>query len=328
MPHVRTILLGLLCAVACVARAHAGPPAHVFRVGMITYADETAGGPVHINAVIKRELARLGYRDGDNIVYLERAGHRDFAATQRFADELVAWHADVVVSTMSNADLAMKRATAQSHTPVVFWSADPLQEQLVQSYHHPGTNFTGFSYEPNMQLLEVRFLKLLVPDMTLLCHLYNHTYAPAPSTLRDLRANAALFGLQVKVYEALDTAAFEPAIAAMHADHCGAVYIGPHELFNTHGALLGQLMLKYRLPAMGLASIGHTGGVGSYAPPFEAGWPAMAGVVDAILRGASPADIAVKRSFRSPMTINLRSIHALGLNVSDTLLDEADEVVR
>ncbi|MEI9852731.1 MAG: ABC transporter substrate-binding protein [Sphingomonas sp.] len=301
-----------------------GPePGRVYRIGIITYA-----GP-GMEKTIKGELARIGYREGENVIYESRAANRDGSLMDRYAEELVAWKPDVVLSMMTNAHVAMQRATAHNPIPVVLWSADPLETGVIKSFRRPGTNFTGFSYEPHTQAIEIRFLKLAVPGIKCIGHLYNHTYAPAPSTKRDLVAAGALMDVPVKVYEVLEKDKLEPAIAQMKKDGCGGFVVGPHEFFNGNGALIGGLALKYGLAAVSIqTSITNGGGLATYGPPFERGWPAMAPVIDRLLHGANPADIPIERGFKSPLTINLKAARALGLKLPDQLIDEADEVIE
>ena len=49
--------------------------------------------------------------------------------------------------------------------------------------------------------------------------------------------------------------------------------------------------------------------------------------VDRLLHGADPAEIAIERGFKSPLTINLRAAAALGLQLPPALLDEADHLI-
>jgi putative ABC transport system substrate-binding protein len=236
------------------------------KIGVITYA----AGAEAITKTIKAVLEARGYREGVNTTYLVREGRRDYAATRRYADEIVAWGADLVFSLMTNANIAMKEATAETRTPVVFWAADAIAAGLVRSYRQPGTNFTGFCNVPQQQLLHMRLLHRLVPNLKRVGHLYNPTYAPAARTRADLVDAGRAFGVEVRTYETLRTEDFERSVRQMHLDGMDAFTIGPHEMFNTNGERLGALAQQYRLPAIGLGPrVLRGGGVAIFTPPFD-----------------------------------------------------------
>ena len=308
--------------------AQSAPPigpeeGRIYRIGIITYAS------LGQERALIEALAALGYREGENVIYERRAGERNMAVMDEQARELVAWHPDVIVSLMTNAHVAVQRATADNPIPVVLWSADPQETGVIESFRAPGTNFTGFSYEPFTQVLELRLLKLAVPDLGCVGHLYNSTYAPAPSTRRALEQAGELLGVPVRVHEVLTREGLEPALATMKAEGCRGFVVGPHELFNGNGALIGGLALKYGLAAVSIQnSVTLGGGLATFAPPFERGWPAMAPVIDRLLHGADPATIPIERGFKSPLTINLSAARALGLELPSALIDEADTLIE
>jgi putative ABC transport system substrate-binding protein len=325
------VVAALLLSFPALAWAQAAPsdelhgpqPGRTYRIGIITYASPGLEQP------LKRALATMGYVEGQNTLYQMRAGERDITRMDALARDLVAWEPDVIVSLMTNAHVAVQKATKGNPIPVVLWSADPLETGVIESFRRPGTNFTGFSYEPHVQLLQASLLKRAIPGLRCIGHLYNHTYAPAPSTRRQLEAAGALLNVPVKVYEVLEAAQLAGAIAQMKTDGCGGFVVGPHELFNGNGALIGRLALEHGLAAVSIQiSVTRGGGLATFAPPFDKGWPAMAPVIDRLLHGADPAGIPIERGFSSPLTLNLAAARQLGLALPHDLIDEADAVLE
>ena len=300
--------------------------ARQYKIGIITYAGEAPADPGGGDMPIKRRLADLGYVEGKNVTYRFMAAGRDDTRMTARAQEMVAWKPDLIISLMSNADLAVMHAT--STIPVVFWATDPLEEELIKSYRRPGKNFTGFSFAPGFALLQMRVVKILLPNAKRVAHLYNRNYSPAPSMRREIEEAGRWMGIEVKTYETFTKEEFEPAFAKMKADGMEAITVGPHALFNTNGATLGPLAQKYKLPIVACcqSSITSNGGVANFGPPD--GWPLMAERIDLILQGkATPAETPILR-MRGPMTISLKSLKALGMTAPDSLIDEADTVMQ
>jgi putative tryptophan/tyrosine transport system substrate-binding protein len=66
----------------------------------------------------------------------------------------------------------------------------------------------------------------------------------------------------------------------------------------------------------------------SYGPNFPQLFRRAAVYVDKILKGAAPAELPVEQPTKFELTINLKAAKALRLDVSNSILLRADEVIE
>jgi putative tryptophan/tyrosine transport system substrate-binding protein len=93
----------------------------------------------------------------------------------------------------------------------------------------------------------------------------------------------------------------------------------------SHSDLIIMLAARYRVPAIySVKFYAMNGGLMSYGADLNQQFRDGASYVDRILRGASPRDLPVQFATRFDLLINVRTAAALGLQVPNRLLVEAE----
>jgi putative tryptophan/tyrosine transport system substrate-binding protein len=98
---------------------------------------------------------------------------------------------------------------------------------------------------------------------------------------------------------------------------------------SVHRDLITALAAKHKLPTVcGYRYLAAGGGLMSYAPDQADEYRRAASYVDRILKGEKPADLPVQAPTKYELVINPKSAKALGLEVPQSLLSSADEVIE
>jgi putative tryptophan/tyrosine transport system substrate-binding protein len=278
-------------------------------------------------AAFERRLGELGWTQGRTVAIEYRWGE---GRTERFAEiaaEFVKARVDVIV-TAGSAVPAVKQVT--SVIPIVFALAiDPVGGGLVESLARPGGNVTGMSdQQADLASKRVEILREAVPALRRLAILANAGYHDSGVELADVEAAARRLGLEAIRLEIRRAEDVAPAFQALKGQ-ADALYVVQDGLVGANRARIVTFVLTARLPTMWPArEYIQPGGLLSYGPSFPDLFRRAAEITDKILHGAKPADIPVEQPTKFDFVVNLTTAKALGLNVPQSLLARADEVIE
>ena len=320
------MLAGALFALARPGRAQSA--GRVYRVGILrpTAPPLSASEPMAVG--IPGALRELGYVEGRDLVVEARWAGGELDRLPALARELVQAKVDVIVAVGSPAVRAAKNATAA--IPIVMYgNFDPVALGLVTSLAQPGGNVTGLLIAPDGTLAgkKIELLKSAAPKATRMAFLAPPNDPAMRLQVQETRTAAVALGIDLLVTE-VHGGDYERAFAAIAAQRPGALFVGAHTGFVRDRALIIALAAKHRLPAMyEWREQVADGGLMSYGSSQQVLYQRLASYVDRILKGASPAGMAVERPTKFELVINLKTAKALGLAIPQSLLLRADEVI-
>jgi putative ABC transport system substrate-binding protein len=126
-----------------------------------------------------------------------------------------------------------------------------------------------------------------------------------------------------------DAPEIERAVTAFARSGNGGLIVTASALASRHRDLIIALAARHRLPAVyGGRWFVTAGGLICYGPDYIDQFRQAAGYVDRILKGEKPADLPVQTPTKYETAINLKTAKALGLNIPQSVLARADEVIE
>jgi putative tryptophan/tyrosine transport system substrate-binding protein len=305
--------------------AHAQQSEQMRRIGVIMSLAENDPEDQARVAALQQGLAQFGWTDGRNVRIEYRWGAGDPNRYRKYAAELVALAADVILAT-GDATGPVEQATRT--IPVVFvLISDPVSAGYVASLSRPGGNATGFSYvEYGSSAKWLELLKQIAPGVTRVAVLRDPSNPTGIGQLGAVQSVAPSFGVEVTPLGVRDSGEIERAVTEFARRPNGGLIVTPTSLTIIHRKLIVALAGAQRLPAV--YGFAVAGGLISYAPDIVDQYRRAAEYIDRILKGEKPADLPVQNPTKFKLAVNRRTAKALGLTVPDTLLVSADEVIE
>jgi putative tryptophan/tyrosine transport system substrate-binding protein len=319
-------VLGSAAAWPLAARAQQGEP--VRRIGVLmNLAANDAEGQARL-ATFTQVLRQLGWSEGRNLRIDIRWATAD--DIHRHAAELAALAPDVLLAGTGTATLAPLLQATRT-VPIVFALViDPVGAGFVASLAQPGGNATGFTvYEYSMSGKWLELLKEIAPNVKQVAVLRDPSIASGIGQFGAVQIVAPSLGVGLIPVDVRDAGEIERAVAAFANRLNGGLIVTASPMAGVHRNLIVTLAGRHKLPAVYAARFYATaGGLISYGPDYVDQFRRAAGYVDRILKGEKPGDLPVQVPTKYELVVNLKTAKALDLNIPQSLLARADEVIE
>jgi putative ABC transport system substrate-binding protein len=325
---VVVVAMGILVGTPLIAAEQAG---RLPRIGVLW--------PGLVEQWIKAFLEGLrenGYVDGATAVIDIRTTGENYELGPKLAEELIALDPDVIYAlpTALVKDVADAEKRAGKQIPIVLLTYDPVAEGLVASAARPGPNITGIAgvgAPGDLATKHLQLLKEMLPRLRRVACLIDTIWYKDMS----LQIKAALeragpqIGVRVSSIDVKAPEELERALSEVVRMRVDAMIIAPTAISLAKRGRIITFASKHRLPTAYWEELfAYEGGLMSYGFSVADNYRRSAGVIAKILHGTKPADIPVDYSTRSRLVVNLLTAKALGLRIPQSVLIQADEVIR
>jgi putative tryptophan/tyrosine transport system substrate-binding protein len=325
----RAFIAGLGAAATWPLAARGQPDGRLRRMGMLLGAAENDRDEQTNLGALREGLAKLGWIEGTNLRVDIRFGEADPDLISAHAAELVGLAPDVIFAIGGAVTSALQQRTKT--IPIVFRGPDPVGAGLVRNIEQPEGNVTGFSvYEPSIAGKWLELLKEAVPGLVSVAIVFNPDLALLASRyLSPIEVAASALGI------AAVSTSFRNAVGLVHAidafaaePNPGLLILPPPPGTSIRNTIL-QLAELHKLPAIYPSQAdAAAGGLLAYAANLLDLHRRAASYIDRLLRGGSVRELPVQFPTKFELVVNLRTAKTIGLQIPESFLARADEVIE
>jgi putative ABC transport system substrate-binding protein len=176
----------------------------------------------------------------------------------------------------------------------------------------------------------LELLHELIPQAKSFAMLVNPANAVATNTImKDVEATSRALGLEIQIHSASTDSDFDTVFAKLVQPRTGGLLIIPSPAFNTRAEQLAALTLKHAVPAVhGVREFAIAGGLMSYGGDIRQSHRQAGIYTGRILKGEKPSDLPVQQETKVELYVNLKTAKAFGINIQNTLIGRANEVIE
>jgi len=275
-------------------------------------------------------LAAEGYIDGENI-RINIQNPQMNAATMELQAKSLVRKSDLILAIATSAAIAVAKEAQDrgKNTPILFTAVtSPVTDRLIDSLEHPGGNITGTN-DMNPIDEQISLVRRLLPDAAKLGILYTASESNSEIQAGIAKEIAEADGLEV-IISTIESVNELQQVANQLASRVDVIYIPTDNAIAGAIGTINEVIMNKKIPVIvaepGVVKDGGsiTYGVDYYKLGLETAKMAVKILRDNVL----PADIPCVGLTEFSLIINKKQLDAIGLEIPQDLLDEADEILE
>ena len=327
---IRPFVLFALFTAALVASPlapGADPVGRVVRIGFVSPESPTTD--IRAIGAFWRRLRELGWVEGQNLMAERRWVEGRYDRLPGIMADLLERGVDVIVAGGTPAVVSAARASKT--VPIVSMGmGDPVGNGLAVSLARPEGNMTGLSllYEEGLPGKLLGLLQETVPGLSDVAVMSNPDSPLSRLWEKQLLTAASAMGVKLRFVHVRQQEELGRAMQRAR-QQAHALMVVPDPLTTNHRREIVTLAAKHRLPGVYvMRDFVDDGGLIAYGVAMAPVLQRAAEYVDKILKGAKPGDLPIEQPTRFELVVNLKTAKALDITIPQSILLQADEVIR
>ncbi len=275
----------------------------------------------------KEGMEKQGYHEGDNIRYIDDGPLGGIEPVDDRIQAMLAADADLIYSLTTPATIKLKHALEGTNTPGVFGPVfDPVSSGIVDSLGNPGGQLTGVKIRGSAAKAMEWFVAVM-PDVKRIFIPFHSTDTAACQTVEDLEDITSKFGIEM-ITAPVTTPEELKKVLTKIPDDADALWMTCSFMLMQHMDSIVKAASDKNIPT---ASSAHTRKESkvmlSYGENDVSLGSHISRLAVKILEGLPPESIPVETA-EYILGINLKSARSFGIEIPDSVLRQADFIVR
>lgn len=295
-----------------------------YTIGVLIQAESLA--PVFDG--FKARMTELGYTEGKNITYLYDGPTGTIDALKPAAEKLKSENPNMLLTVGNPPSLTAQEVFKGTQVPILFApTTDPIGAGLIASFQAPGGQLTGISNTDTISKT-LEWLLQIIPTVKTIYVPHIPSDSAAAQSFQSLSIAAQNVGITLLVSEA-STPDDLSVVAKTIPDNADAVFLMRSAGLGAQATNMVQAANERGIPVV-TANIGiplEQGVMIGYGPGFFEMGQQAARLADQILKGTNPATVPVEAA-QTYLGINLQTAQTIGIQIPDSIINQAEQIIR